>query len=241
MLKKFLFTFLILLISQLNLSGDDNLSDKRIQEIQANLDAGKTHAQLWWYGWTGFYTGSALFSFTLAAFSNDRPQKILQNVQAVESLAGVGGLLIFPFPARYASQKLKAMPESSDEEKNAKLEKSEELLENSSKAEIAGRSLLQHTLAFLVNASGSAIIYFGYGKKIKDSGDNPLTQALINLGIGTAVAELQIWTQPTRAIDDWKKYRDKYHPPAKSDNDIRINLFSVPQKGGIVAGLQFRF
>lgn len=235
MLKRAVFIVIIFCFFECNLpAGETELISEielthRIQEIQSCLDAGKTRAQLWWYGWTGFYSGAAIFSFTLAALSNDTTPKIFQNVQAVESLVGAGGLLILPFPSRYASQKLKAMPENSLEEKTAKLKEAEILLERSAKAESAGRSLLQHTLAFLVNASGSAVIYFGYGKKIKENGDNPFSQALMNFVSGTAVAELQIWTQPTRAIKDWKKYEKEYI------------AYTFPLENGIAFGIQFRF
>lgn len=247
MFRKFLFISLIFSISNWNLFAEEDklLSEIEVsqhtQEIQSYLDAGKTRAQLWWYGWTGFYTGAAIFSLTMAAISDNTTSKILQNVQAVESLVGAGGLLIFPFPARSASQKLKVMPQNTHEEQIAKLKEAECLLEKSAKAEITGRSWLQHTLAFLVNATGSIVIWKGYEKKIKDNGGNPLTQALVNLGLGTAVAELQIWTQPTRAIRDWEEYKEKYNNSKDTGFNLQMDFFAYPVESGTIAGIKFKF
>ncbi len=116
------------------------------------------------------------------------------------------------------------------------------MLENSAKAEIGGRSWLQHTLAFLVNATGSIVIWKGYEKKIKEKGDNPVTYALINFALGTAGTELQIWTQPTRAIDDWEKYKKKYLMSRNPGIErTGIDFFSSFQENEIIAGVQFRF
>lgn len=245
MFRKFLFILLIFSAIKWNLFAEEDslLSDdsKRIQQIQTYLDSGKTRAQLWWYGWTGFYTGAAIFSFTMAALSDNRTSKIFQNVQAFESLVGTAGLLIFPFPAKSAADKLKVMPQNTEEEQIAKLREAEDLLEKSARAEIGGRSWLQHSLAFLVNATGSIVIWKGYEKTIKENGDNPLTQALINLVLGTAVAELQIWTQPTKAIRDWKEYRDRYNIPRGTGFNLQMDFFACPVESGTIAGVRFRF
>lgn len=230
--RSLLIPLILILTTKAVLIAGQNSSDdltNRIKEIQSTLDAGEGSAKLWWYGWAGFYTGAAVFSFGLAGLTEDKTLKITQSVAGVESLLGAGGLLIFPFPSRNAAQKLRRMPESTNEERIAKLKEAERLLKKSADAELSGRSWLQHTLAFLVNTTGSLVIWKGYEKQIKENGDNPFTQALINFALGTAVAELQIWTQPTKAIKDRDEYQNKY------------SLSVLPTAGGMLASAEIRF
>jgi len=214
---------------------------ERIHTIQTNLTHGEQGAKLWWYGWIGFYTGAAVLSFTTALTSDSRATRVFQSVQGAESLLGAGGLLVFPFPAKSAGTLIKDMPETTYDESIAKLQTAESLLRESAEAEIAGRSWLQHTLALLVNATGSMIILKGYEKQIKDAGKNPATLALLNFFAGEAVAELQIWTQPTRAIDDWNNYKSRYSSSLNPREKLYWNVFFQNGDDNIIAGIVLSF
>lgn len=191
-------------------SGYSNNEEKRIQYIQQSLDEGSSSARLWWNGWVGFYSAATVISLAVALTSKNEILQITGGVSAGESLIGLSGMLIFPFKARTAAEELRSMPESTPEQKAQKLAKAELLLKQSSDAEIAGKSWMQHFLGVLVNAAGASVVWPLYEDRIKHAGGIAWQQALELFVVGTAVSELQIWTEPTRAIYDEKDYKNKY-------------------------------
>lgn len=53
-----------------------------------------------------------------------------------------------------------------------------------------------------VSAGAGLVLWFGL--------QHTLESALINVLISMAITEVQIFTQPMRAVSDWKTYAEKY-------------------------------
>jgi hypothetical protein len=64
--------------------------------------------------------------------------------------------------------------------------------------EAFGTGWLVHVGNVVVNAAMALAIGFGYGHWLT---------AAINAGVGLAIGEAMIWTQPTALIDAWERYR----------------------------------
>ena len=144
----------------------------------------------------------------------------------------LGMLLVMPFTPAYAPGKLAAMPEGDAEEIGRKLSEAERLLDLCARKERMGRAWWKHLLGAAVNAGGSIIIWrFQKGK-------DPWKDALISFFSGMAVFEATIWTQPTRAIEDWDSYRQKYRGGAYLEEDVN-RWFVTLCPGGIAAGVYF--
>jgi hypothetical protein len=101
-------------------------------------------------------------------------------------------VLLFPPPAAYGLDAIRAMPEETEEQRAAKGRALRELFERAAKAERFYRSPLNHVIGLVVNASLASILYFGY----KLGG-----RALLTLIGGSAIWEAQIWTHPAAARD----------------------------------------
>lgn len=216
-------------------AGSDSTVGERIQYIQQALDAGTGSARLWWDGWVAFYSGATAVSLAAALTTNSKILQVTGGVSAAESLIGLGGMLIFPYKARTAAETLRNMPDTTPEDKARKLAAAEELLKQSSDAEIAGKSWIQHLLGVLVNAAGAGVVWGVYGSRIRQAGGTPWEQALELFVVGTGVSELQIWTEPTRAITDEKNYLNMQHPR------IEPSLLILPSENGLSIAAAIRF
>lgn len=216
-------------------AGTGNDVSARIDNIQQSLDDGTGSAQLWWYGWVGFYSAATALPLAVALTTDNKTLQVTSGVAAGESLIGLGGMLIFSFPPRSAAAELRSMPENTPEERMKKLSVAETLLKESSDSEMAGTSWVQHSLGVLVNAAGALVIWQVYGNRIKQAGGTAWEQALIAFVAGTAVSEVQIWTEPTRAISDEKEYTSGHPAPV----DARFMI--LPSGNGLTFAAALRF
>ena len=144
----------------------------------------------------------------------------------LEALAIID-LAINPLKAHSAAAKLRAMPETSLDEIRAKAKYAEELLWACAERERKGRSWLTHALYFAGNAVAGIVI--GLDKGRWDDG-------ALMFGIGMALSEIQILSQPTRSIGYWEEYKETAAPdlartlPRKSR---RISLAISPYQAGV--------
>jgi hypothetical protein len=111
---------------------------------------------------------------------------------------GVIGLLIDPFTPACAAGRLKALPESTPEERRAKLQEAEKLLRRCARREEDGRGLTTHLLNLGVNAAAGVVTAAVFKR--------PWTDGLINFGIGEAISLMNIFSQPCRAVQDLRNY-----------------------------------
>ncbi len=216
----------------------DGQTTRKIDYLQQSLDDGTGPTELWWYGWVGFYSGATLLMTTLALTTDNPAFQVTSGVGAAESLIGLGGMLIFSYPARSAAEKLRGMPENTPEEREKKLHAAESLLRDSSKAEIAGKSWVQHTLGVLVGAAGSLVIWQVYDSRMKRAGTESWQWALVNFAASTAVSELQIYTEPSEAIADERSYLTRFPAPPPS-LDASFLLLPAPDGAGLAAVVRF--
>jgi hypothetical protein len=172
--------------------------NQRLKFIETRLARQTPNARYWQYGWTGFYAASAAAQGLLAVDTDDNDDEVNYIVGAVKSSGALAQMLIRPLPAVQSSTRLQAMPSESRAERISKLEQGEALLrENAARA--AGRSgWKRHLIGIGANLVGGAVIA-AYG----DS-DDAVTSTLI----GIAVSETNIWTEPSRATDDLRDYRN---------------------------------
>lgn len=219
-------------------SASSNDVSERIQYIQKSLDDGTGTAKLWWYGWLAFYAGATIVPLTAALTTKNETLQVTGGVSAAESLIGFCGMFVMPFASRSAADELRSMPENTPEERSKKLSAAEDLLKKSAEDEIAGKSWVQHSLGVLVNAAGALVIWKGYESRIKKAGGQSWEQALISFVVGTGVSELQIWTEPVKAISDYKGYKSVYPAPRAA---IDTKLLILPSENGFEFAAAVRF
>jgi hypothetical protein len=170
---------------------------QRLAFIEARLMKGERSAKLWWHIWYGSYLGLTVGQGVLAGAINDKGLRADMGVGAVTSALGAAALGIFDFPARHAGSTVRALPAGTPVERRAALARAEKILEKAAEGEAFGRSWISHVAGIGVAGAATLVLALAYKRG---------WSSLTTLGAGIVVTELQIWTQPTAAIDDWKAY-----------------------------------
>jgi len=205
-------------------SSESNIGE-RIDFIQTSFDKGQTRAKLWSYTWM-VINGATAGVQTYQAISS-RHYRVSNIVGASESFLGLAELIVDPFHASSSGSDLRKIPGSTLEEQKAKLDKGEKWLEGNYKQEKLWTSWLSHVGVLAVSIIGAGIVWHYEGRK----------NGLINGLTTVAGGELQIWTQPTRAIRDYHDYHSKYEDARDGVPDRKF--FIAPSKNGFVAGIYF--
>ena len=176
-------------------SGDKAVDlEARRLFLEERLEAGKRPAQLWQYGWTGFMAVSSTVSAALAIDGDD---KTVNTVNAAKSLGSLVLLFLDPLNARLGAQPM-GDPDTTPAAEQVALGEAA-LLANAERARTR-TGLRRHLMVLGANLIGGGIIWAGAD----------LEDALISTATGLAIGEAQIWTEPTRAIDNQRAYNDRF-------------------------------
>jgi hypothetical protein len=236
-IKRRIITPLILLLFHFNLaSAQDALSDpqvkERLQTIQRMLEAGKPNADRWWWGWLAGYGAATVAQGAIGLTNGDLDTRQDMALGAATTFLGAMGQVIAPMTPSSAPKEFSRFPENTTEARREKLAKAETLLHECAQREKDGRSWKTHALTGAVNAAGGIVVWLGFKRSF--------WEGVGNFALNTAVTEIQIWTQPTRAIHD----EDLYFQEHPSDQGLGFRdkgtswVLSV-RPGGI--GIRFMF
>jgi hypothetical protein len=201
-----LFFLVLFVLSSSILIAQNQLPDsiviERTQYIQKMLDQGKSGSKLWWNMWLYGYTAGTLVQGAVFFSSDELKTRQDMILGAATSVIGAVGQLVMPMVPASAPKKLALIPGDTEAERILKLKKAEELFKASAEREIEGRSWKMHAFSGAVNLSSGMITWLGFKRTF--------WAGLGNFALNTVVTEVQIWTQPTRAIKDYKKYCEMY-------------------------------
>jgi hypothetical protein len=210
---------------------NDTLNDTMIETdisqqigwIQSSLDAGGASAKRWQYGWSTAYGGlTYLYAGQSLVLDDDdqTTERYDAMVNSAASFVGLAGTLALPMKTHTAAEMLKSMPEATEAQKQAKLQRAETLLRESAEREALGRSWQAHAFGAAVSALAGVAVACDDGR----CGDG-----LIMFATNLLVSEIQIFTTPTRASDDWRRYRQGR--PKKSAKSKSAFYISVLPRG----------
>jgi hypothetical protein len=180
----------------------DLIVSERLQIIETMLHEGKSNANLWWYGWLAGYSAATVGQGVVSISTNDKSLKQDMVLGAATTLLGALGQVITPMVPGYAPDRLKKISDGTVKERRQKLIAAEELLKQSALREKSGRSWKNHAITGIVNIGGGLITWFGFKRDI--------WAGLESFVLNTCITEAQIWTQPTKAMKDYKNYCKKY-------------------------------
>lgn len=77
----------------------------------------------------------------------------------------------------------------------------------------------------MVNIGSGLVVWLGFKR--------PFLEGVENFAINTAVTEAQIWSQPVRAIRDYKRYCREYQTGRTFSSDkIKMNWYVTVYPGG---------
>jgi hypothetical protein len=172
--------------------------EQRLKFIETRLTRQSPDARYWQRGWTGFHAASAVVQGVLAVDANDSDDEVNYLVGAVKSTGALAQMLIRPLPAVQSATRFQALPSRSREERIHKVAQGEALLHENADRAATRSGWRRHLIGVGANLLGGvAIAAFG------DSSD-----AVASTLLGIAVSEANIWTEPSRAIDDLEDYQD---------------------------------
>jgi hypothetical protein len=229
--------FLVIFIFQLiPLSGQVSISDsitaEQIEYINKLINQDKKNAQIWWYGWLAGYS-AATVAQGIVFFSTDiKSTRQDMALGAATTALGAAGQLIAPLIPKTLSIEDCRNAENPVSPSSYRLTYSEELLKEIAEREKKGRSWKMHALTGAVNLSTGLITWLGFKRSV--------WEGVEIFALNTAVTELQIWTQPTRAIKDYKNYCAKYGTVSGTEASISEKEWIVlVYPGGIKIELNF--
>lgn len=212
--------------------AQNELSDaqmqERIQLIQQMLEQGKTNANRCWYGWLIGYSAATIGQGAVFLTNEDKETRQDMALGATTTFLGVMGQIITPMVSGIAPDRLADIAESTLEEKSNKLLEAEKLLKECVLREKDGRSWKTHAIAGAVNLGSGLVVWLGFKRSI--------WEGVGNFALNTVVTEVQIWTQPTRAIKDYDDYIKKYKSGEKlgcRKSETRWSITISPERLGI--------
>ena len=204
-LRRVLFTFLFI-IQFLNSTAQNQLPDSVVTErtriIEKMLEEGKPNANRWWYGWLAGYSAATIGQGIVYISTDEKGLKQDMALGAATTLLGAAGQLLTPNEPGKSADRLSKAPAETNAERLNKLSLAEELLKNSAMREKTGRSWQMHAVTGVVNLSSGLITWIAF--------DRDVWSGVVNFALNTAITETQIWTQPTRAMKDYRDYCNKY-------------------------------
>ncbi len=202
--------------------------------VLAALEAGAEDGKRWQASWLVIFGAGALGSSVLASTTEGRDAAVWR-IGTLRASLGVASVLFVPFPASGGERggsmlpplrrvtPLEELPDSTPEERRAKLAAAEHRLRLAANFERFGRSWFPHAAGITVSLSFAAWLWIGYHRP---------GAAALSLATGLAASEAKIWTMPTRAIADEDAILGPADPSLATLSPDREPLGSQPNKVG---------
>jgi hypothetical protein len=188
-----------------------SLQPADIAAMSAALDSQLGHARLWYWGWSGFYSG-VIIGETIINATSTGPLSPMQVSAQVNIFTGVFGLfstLILPPPVVFDWEPVGRMPENTPEQRAEKAAAIRALFDKEVSKERFYHSVWNHIIGLAVNAGVCAYMYWG----LHIGG-----RALLNLAFGSLVWEANIFTSPNASL----------HAAAELEKTSAVQLQLVP-------------
>jgi hypothetical protein len=180
----------------------DSLVTERLRFIKNTLQRDKTKTQWWWYGWQTTYSVATVGQYIVYLKSDTRSSRQNMALGAATTLLGVVGQFIVPIIPGNEPEKYNRIPETSRSERLTKLAFAEELFSECAKREKLAMSWKNHAMTGAINLGGGLITWLGFKRSVWDG--------IGYFAFNTVITETQIWTQPTIAKRNYRKYLLKY-------------------------------
>jgi hypothetical protein len=198
---------LVLVLGCVNQARADALAAPAADEVElrarlASLDAYLADLQrptrAYWATWLAVLSTIAASQATVAVIADEPAQRTQAITGASLSSAGTLITAFVPVPGRFASERLRRMPQGTRAEQLAKLEAGERWLRREARVTRRSTAWWVHLIGVGVAAGLTLGLGLGYD-------DNWLNA--VGAGAGSlAMSETRIWTRPRRAIEYGERY-----------------------------------
>lgn len=207
-----------------------NLSDgevtRRLNFLVDRLDTDRDYAWWWWHGWTAFYGVGVVVEGVRAGLTDHDAKKAEYIIGGIKAAGGFILLLMRPQEAMNGADAVRALPGTTAADRRLQLAVAEDQLRRNAEVSLRRYNWLRHLLNFGINAAGGVIIGAAF--------DDP-SRGARSAGVGTAVGEISLWSQPWWPADDWEAYRRRFN----AVDDQRLSWRFVPTIGGVAVQINF--
>lgn len=201
----------------------------RLIFLERALEREEPAVRTWSHGWTAGYGGLVIAQAAMAMNAPDASARAASILGSAKSAVGLAARIVLPLTATSAATRLRAIPSDTPAARRAKLGAAERLLAQSAADERFGRSWVPLIIGAALNLSGAFILFRPY---------RATASGWFGLLSGTAVSQLQFWTQPTGAITAWSAYtRGAWRSPEPRRPSVSWSL--LPAANGFLAGCTF--
>lgn len=196
--------------------------DERLSYLEQSINDVSSPYAYWQYGWSGLYSVSAISNFSTALDEDDHDEEVLAWVSGLKSSAALAKMLLEPVPLLAEPDVSGFANDTVEEQRALKLVKLKEYETQLSATALRSDERYQwqtHATTIGVNLiAAAAIATWG------DS-DDALGSAALGIGMG----ELAIWTQPTKATQQWQSYQTHFSDIEKES----VSWYLVPKLNGL--------
>lgn len=198
--------------------------DQRLAFLEDRIATQHLHAQIWWESWITFYGVGLIVQSARAIEATEPAERADLIISAVKAAGGV---------VRYAVDPMKGIQSFepiAGETQAARLARGERILRENADATTPFGPWYAHLINFGINGTGAVIVGAGF---------DDWRQGLISAGIGFAVGEVSLFTQPWEAGDDLEEYEAQLGERQRARGAPQPQLRFVPMGAG--GGLHLSF
>jgi hypothetical protein len=191
--------------------------EERLEFLSQRIGTQYLHAQIWWGSWLGFYSAGALFQSVRAGMATDRAEQADLVVSVVKATGGVVRYIVDPMKG------IEDFEPAPGETKAEQVARGERILRNNAEATTPFGPWYAHLINLGINGTGAVIVGAGF---------DDWKTGLISAGIGFAVGEVSLLTQPWEADKDLEEYETRYGAgqPVRKTSEVKWTF--VPTVGG---------
>lgn len=171
---------------------------ERMAFLLARAERGEEAARTWTAIFALGYLGIAAGQLAVLSVSRDQERRDNMAIGAASSMIGVASLFVLPLSILHQRADIEALAARASEGDCEALARAEALMVAAAESEAFGASWLVHVGSVLFNLGVGLLLGVGYGHWISGA---------ISAGVGIAIGELQILTQPTDLVDAVERYR----------------------------------
>ena len=192
----------LILISTSTAIADHDL-EARLAFLDESLGAPELHARVWWWGWLSVYSAAAVVQGTRIALVDPDDhdagaQRADLAISMIKAIGGVVNMLLLPLNAMDGAERMRRIEGTGREVDLLRVAAGEAALAENARESERSFWWLRHTMVVAVNVAHFLIMWLGY---------DDLERGAISGGLGIAVGELAIWTQPWQPRQSYPEYR----------------------------------
>ncbi len=175
----------------------DSLDNRINTEIKELVSENRHSANTWWYSWLAGYGAATVVQTGIAVTSPKIKTRQDMWNGAATTFLGVAGILATPLVPK-ESDINRLMYEGKDADHLfTRADFSEAMLKEIARREQFGRSWKVHAVTCVVNIGSGLVTWLGFKRSFGEG--------MVTFAINTVITEAQIWSQPIRAVKDYKK------------------------------------